>query len=274
MTEASSGQAPGGVRFRGEGPLGLVTLDRPDKLNAIDQPMIAALHTALDALARDDAVRAIVVSGEGRAFSAGFDLSGGTAMGDVGATRRLLEADFDLILRFWDCPKPTVAAVHGYCLGGAFELAMACDLTVASADCRLGEPEPKFGSGIVALILPWLVGPKHAKELLLTGEDRFSAQRAYEIGLVNRVCAPETLMETATDLARRMAILDRTAVSLTKQAINRSYDIMGMRQALLAALETDVIIESTQTPESTEFNRVLSEQGLKAALAWRRERFG
>lgn len=274
MNEPAGLPCAGGVRTAIERPLGFVTLDRPDKLNAIDQPMIAALHTALDALERDDAVRAIVVTGAGRAFSAGFDLSGGTASGDVGATRRLLQADFDLILRFWDCPKPTVAAVHGYCLGGAFELAMACDLTVASADCRLGEPEPKFGSGIVALVLPWLVGPKHAKELLLTGEDRLSAQRAYEIGLVNRVCPADALLETAMELARRMAILDRTAVSLTKQAINRSYDIMGMRQALLAALETDVVIESTQTPESTEFNRVLAEQGLKAALAWRRERFG
>ena len=137
----------------------------------------------------------------------------------------------------------------------------------------IGEPEPKFGSGIVALLMPWMTGPKLAKELLLTGSDRMPAHRAYEIGLINQVVATGEHLNAALAMARNTALLDRTAVMLTKQAINRSYDIMGMRQALLQALETDIIIENIETPESREFNEILSKQGLKAALAWREARF-
>ena len=83
--------------------------------------------------------------------------------------RKVLETDFDFIMQFWDCPKPTIAAVHGFCLAGAFELALACDITVAAEGTRFGEPEARFGSGIIAMLLPWVTGPKQAKELLLTG---------------------------------------------------------------------------------------------------------
>ncbi|HKX59829.1 MAG TPA: enoyl-CoA hydratase/isomerase family protein, partial [Steroidobacteraceae bacterium] len=156
------------VRSERRGAVALLTLNRPDKLNAINVPVIEALDAALDAAEADDAVRAIVVAGAGRAFSAGFDLDMGVGEGasrDPLAIRRALENDFRIILRFWDSPKPTIAAVHGYCLGSAMELALACDLTVAADDCRFGEPEVKFGSGIVALLLPWLAGPKAAKYL-------------------------------------------------------------------------------------------------------------
>ncbi len=256
-----------------QGPVAIITLNRPDKLNAINPALMHNLHQALDRAESDEAIRAIVIHGAGRAFSAGFDIEGGTAEGDITAKRRVLKADFDLIMRFWDCPKPTVAAVHGYCLGGALELALACDMTVAAAGTRLGEPEPKFGSGIVALLLPWMTGPKLAKELLLSGNDRFTAHRAYEMGLVNQVSAEGEHVSAALTLATQAALLDRVAVTLTKQAIHRSYEIMGMRQALLQALETDVIIESTETPESRGFNDVLAREGLKAALAWREARF-
>src|SRR5207249_4017480 len=83
---------------------------------------------------------------------------------------------------FWHCPKPTIAAVHGYCIGGAFELSLACDVTVAAQSTKFGSPEVKFGSGAVALLLPWVAGPKAAKELLLTGDDQLSAERALAIG--------------------------------------------------------------------------------------------
>lgn len=261
------------LSYARQGPVAIITLNRPDKLNAINPALMADLHLSLDRAEADEAVRAVVVHGAGRAFSAGFDIEAGTAAGDITEKRRVLKADFDLIMRFWDCPKPTVAAVHGYCLGGALELALACDMTVAAEDARLGEPEPKFGSGVVALLLPWMTSPKLAKELLLSGNDRFTARRAYEMGLVNQVVAEGDHLSAALALARNAALLDRLAVTLTKQALQRSYEIMGMRQALLQALETDVVIESTETPESREFNDVLARDGLKAALAWREARF-
>ncbi len=175
-------------------------------------------------------------------------------------------------MRFWDCPKPTIAAVHRYCLGSAMEMAVACDITIAARGCRFGAPEVKFGSGIVALVLPWLIGPKRSKELLLTGDDRVSAERALEIGLINRVVPPDQLMDTALALGRQIAVNDQLAVRLTKQAINRSCDIAGLRQALERALELDVIIEATETEESRQFNEILARDGAKAAIEWREAR--
>ncbi len=233
------------VRSERRGAVALLTLNRPDKLNAINVAVIAALDAALDAAEADESVRVIVVAGAGRAFSAGFDLDMGIGdTPDPADVRRALENDFRIILRFWDSPKPTVAAVHGYCLGSSLELALACDLTIAAEDCLFGEPEVKFGSGIVALLLPWLAGPKAAKQLLLTGDDRMSASDMQAMGLVTRVVPAAALLDEALALAQRIAANDAQAVRLTKQAINRSLDIGGMRQALLAALEIDVEIET------------------------------
>jgi enoyl-CoA hydratase len=209
-----------------------------------------------------------VIEGAGRAFSAGFDLEAGE-WDSLESIRREMETDFDMILRFWDCPKPTVAALHGYCLGGALELALACDLAVAAEDTRLGEPEVRFGSGIVALLLPWITGPKQAKELLLTGNDRITAQRALEMGLVNRVVPEGQHRAAALELAREVAANDAAAVQLTKLAINRSYEAMGLRQALAQALELGIAAEASETEDSRTFNQILAKQGAKAALAWR-----
>jgi enoyl-CoA hydratase len=266
MPEA--GQGNGRVLTAREGAVAVITLDRPDKLNAITPQMTAALGRALDDIEDDDGVRAIVIEGAGRAFSAGFDLEAGE-WDSLESIRREMETDFDMILRFWDCPKPTVAALHGYCLGGALELALACDLAVAAEDTRLGEPEVRFGSGIVALLLPWITGPKHAKELLLTGNDRITAQRALEMGLVNRVVPEGQHRAAALELAREVAANDAAAVQLTKLAINRSYEAMGLRQALAQALELGIAAEASETEDSRTFNQILAKQGAKAALAWR-----
>ena len=217
-----------------------------------------------------------MVHGEGRAFSAGFDLKESAARGTSGALawREVLEHDFDFIVQFWDCPKPIVAAVHGYCLAGAFELMLACDLPVAAEGTLFGEPEVRFGSGIIAMLLPWITGPKQAKELLLTGNDKVSAERAVAMGIVNRVVPADELLATATAIAGDIAAAAPLSVQLTKRAINRTYEIMGMRQALLAALETDILLEASEGPERAEFNRIRREQSLQAAIAWRDSRFG
>ncbi len=263
------------VGYERNGALAVLVLNRPDKLNAINAAMVADLGRALDAAEGDDEVLAVVLAGAGRAFSAGFDLdldADAAAQPDPQAVRRALQEDFAIIMRFWDCPKPTIAAVHRYCLGSAMELAVACDITLAADDCVFGAPEVQFGSGIVAMLLPWLIGPKHAKELLLTGDDRVPAERALALGLVNRVVPAARLMDEALALARRVAANDRLAVKLTKLAINRSLEAAGMRQALLQALELDVVIETTETPESREFNAILKRDGAKAAIAWRTAR--
>jgi enoyl-CoA hydratase len=258
-----------------EDKVAILSMNRPRVLNAINKQMIVEITHAMGELGRRNDVRAIVIRGEGRAFSAGFDLkeSAARASTTVEEWRAVLETDFDFIVQFWHSPKPTIAAIHGFCLAGAFEMALACDMTIAATATRLGEPEVRFGSGIVALLLPWLTTPKLAKELLLSGDDRVDAQRAYEMGIVNRVVPEEELLNAARDMARTIASAAPMSVQLTKRAINRSYEIAGMKQALLAALDTDVIIESAGGPERMEFNRIRKEHGLKAAIAWRDARF-
>ena len=252
------------VRSELRGAIALLTLNRPDKLNAVNGEMIRELDRALDAAEADEAVRAIVLAGAGRAFSAGFDLDMGLGDGrpEPAAVRRALENDFRIIMRFWDCPKVTIAAAHGYCLGSAMELAIACDLTLAADDCRFGMPEVKFGSGIVTMLLPWLAGPKQARYLLLSADDRVTASEVQAMGLVNRVVPAASLLDEALALA----------VKLTKQAINRSLDAAGIRAALAQALDTDVKIETSETAESREFNEILRRDGARAAIAWRSAR--
>lgn len=256
--------------------IGVLTFNRPQALNAFDPVLIKEAIAALARFGIDDTVHSVVVRGAGRAFSAGFDLkaSAQTASTRTAADwRRILDEDFDFIMAFWDCPKPTVAAVHGYCIGGAFEVALACDMTIAAESTRFGEPEVRFGSGVVAMLLPWFVGPKATKELLLTGEDKLDARRARDLGIVNRVVPDGEEFEAACALARDIAAAAPTAVRLTKLAINRTYEAMGLRGALAQALEIDIFIESSAGPVREEFNRIRREQGLKAALAWRDGRF-
>jgi enoyl-CoA hydratase len=226
-----------------DGRIATLTFNRPRVLNAFDPVLVRETLDAMEALGRDDAVRAVVVRGAGRAFSAGFDLKVGAATAGqrgIAEWRSVLEADFAFIMSFWDCPKPTLAAVHGYCIGGAFELSLACDVTVAARGTRFGAPEVKFGSGAVALLLPWIAGPKAAKELLLTGDDRLDAERALALGIVNHVVEDGEEYGAALALAGTMASAAPNAVHLTKLAINRSLDAMGLRTTLAQALDLGI----------------------------------
>jgi enoyl-CoA hydratase len=163
--------------------------------------------------------------------------------------------------------------VRGPCLAGACELALACDLTIATPDAFFGEPELKFGAGIVVMILPWIVGPKIAKEIILTGEDRISAERAREIGMVNRIVPSEALDEVTLAIAGNLAVIDPHLVKETKRAINRSIEVRGMLDALDQALDVDLQIEGQGSPDKTAFMDLARKEGLKSALAWRDARF-
>ncbi len=167
--------------------------------------------------------------------------------------RAILDLDFDTTMRFWNSPKPTIAAVHGACLAGAFELAMACDITIADADASFGEPELKFGAGIVTLLLPWMTSPKQAKRIILSADDRIPAAEALAMGLVSRVVAPGTHLAEALRTARGIALMDPNLVAQTKKALNRTYDIQGMPTALRMALDIDHTIESHGSPDKRAF---------------------
>ncbi len=128
------------ILYARSGPVAQITLNRPDKLNSITIEMVEGLHRAMDRAETDPEVRVILISGAGKPFSAGFDLGSMEEEPDREAARAMLQADFDVILRFWNSPKPTISAVQGYVLGGGFELAMACDVTIAAEDAIFGNP--------------------------------------------------------------------------------------------------------------------------------------
>ena len=255
------------------GPATWITLNRPDKLNAITKEIVAGLHEAMDAALADDGAKIVVLTGAGRAFSAGFDIGQDQGLEGADAWRDVLAADVDVTMRLRTLEKPTIAAVRGWCLGGACELAMACDLVVASEDARFGEPEIRFGSGPVTLLMPFVLGEKKTNELLLTG-DTIDAGEAERRGLVNRVVPPDELDDAVAELVRKIAPTPLPVLRLTKLALVRAAEARGLREAVNANLELSAILNATETPEGREFARIASEQGLKAALAWRDSRYG
>jgi enoyl-CoA hydratase len=261
------------------GPVRRLTLNRPEVLNALSTELVDALSGALSRAAEDQAARVLVVRGAGRAFCAGYDLKEEAehhaehGVPDQAGWREELAGSVERMLELFDHPKPVIAEVHGYCLAGGCDLMMMCDLAVASDDALFGEPEIRFGSGVVTMVMPWLIGARQAKELLFTGEDRIPADEALRFGLVNRVVPRDQLEEETLVLARKIAVLDPVAVSLTKRSINRTWDAAGFRQALSANVDLDALIESAEVPERQEFNRIRQERGLKAAIAWRDARF-
>ncbi|HTH33532.1 MAG TPA: enoyl-CoA hydratase-related protein [Xanthobacteraceae bacterium] len=257
------------------GAVARLTLNRPERANALNAAMLAEIATALDEIENDADVRALIVRGAGAAFSSGFDLKEQMERRPSGveAWRAILRKDFDTIMRFWHFPRPTIATVRGPCLAGAFELALACDMTIAADDAFFGEPELKFGAGIVAMILPWVVGPKIAKEIILLGEDRVPAARAHAIGMVNRIVAADELDRTGLAVANHIAAIDPNLVKDTKRAINRAFEVRNMLDALKEALAIDLAIEGAGSPDKIQFMEIARRDGLKAALAWRDARF-
>lgn len=265
---------PDTVLYAVDGPVATITLNRPDKLNAINTEMVGELDRRLAEAAADDGVKVLLVQGAGRAFSAGYDIT--DEIEDRIETPLewlpVLRRDVDLTMRIWSFPKPTIAVVHGYCLGGACEIAMACDLIVASEDAWFGEPEIQYGSGPVTLLMPFVLGQKKTNELLFTG-DRIEASEAQRLGLVNRVVPPDRLAAAARELALRIAPTPLAVLRLTKQTLNRAYEAMGLRAAVEANVDVSAIINGANTPEQQEFDAIATRDGLRAALAWRDARY-
>lgn len=263
------------VRYGNRGPAAWIVLDRPDKLNAINRQMVSELRGAFQRAAGDDDAKVVVLTGAGRAFSAGYDLSEESAshIEAADAWRDALAADVEMTMELWALPKPTIACVRGWCLAGACEVAMACDLIVASEDARFGEPEIRYGSGPVTLLMPFVLGQKKTNELLFTG-DAIEARDAERLGLVNQVVPENELEEAVEQLVRRIAPTPLPVLRLTKLALVRAYESMGLRQAVGANLDLSAILNAADTPEQREFDRIVRERGLRAALAWRDERYG
>ncbi len=262
------------VLLERRGPAAWLTLNRPEKLNAMSVELVRALRQHLRELDADESVKVVVLTGAGRAFSAGYDIA--EEVRDKVETaeqwRAVLAEDVDLAMSVWSLSRPTIAAVRGWCLAGACELAMACDMVVATEDARFGEPEVRYGSGPVALIMPYILGHKKTNELLFTG-DAMDAAEAHRTGLVNRVVKSEDLESAVEDLVRKIAPTPLPVLKLTKIALVRAYEAMGIRAAVAANLDLSAMLNSADTPEQREFDRIVAADGLRAALRWRDERY-
>jgi enoyl-CoA hydratase/carnithine racemase len=246
-----------------------LTLNRPAKLNAINTELREALTAAIADAAADEGVRVVVIAGAGRAFCSGYDLSE-AAPPTAWAWRDVLARDVDATLAVWSCPKPVIAQVHGYALAGGLELAMACDLIVAADDAQLGEPEIRFGSAPVTLLMPFVIGQKRTRELLLTG-DLIGAAEAERIGLINRVVPADGLAAAVDALAEKLARVPPDVMAPTKLMLNRAMDAAGFAAAVELGLDLQSFVNMSET--AREFDAIVRRDGLKAALAWRDRRY-
>ncbi len=246
----------GKIIIRQEGAVAILTINEPKTLNALNRNILRELDKAFDVLAGDDSVRAVILTGTERSFVAGADIQ---EMADMDYERGKAFGEFGaaLFLKIETFAKPVIAAVNGFALGGGCELAMACDIRIASEKARFGQPEVGLGitpgfSGTQRLSR--LVGAAKAKELIYTG-CIIGAEEAFRIGLVNKVTAPETLMEEAGTMAQAIAKQAPRAVSLSKKAINEGWDL-PMADAV--ALEVEQFARCFETEDQ--------KNGMKAFL--------
>jgi enoyl-CoA hydratase len=258
------------ILLRQSTPWGVrLTLNRPDKLNAISAELRESLRSAVEAAGADPAVRVVVIEGAGRAFCSGYDLSE-SAPPDVWGWRTVLAEDVEATLAIWRCPKPVIAQVHGYALAGGLELAMACDLIIAAEDAQLGEPEIRFGSAPVTLLMPFLIGQKKTRELLFTG-DLVDGVEAARIGLVNRAVPADRLAAEVDLLADKLARVPGDVMAPTKLMLNRAMEASGFLAAVEAGLDLQSFVNMSET--AREFDAIVRRDGLKAALRWRDDRY-
>ncbi|RKT82038.1 enoyl-CoA hydratase [Saccharopolyspora antimicrobica] len=242
------------VTYERRDQVAVVTMNRPDYRNAQNSVMTYALDDAFYRACEDDEVKVIVLAGAGKHFSAGHDIGSPERDIDVSYPRRAglwwdhtrhtggesrfareQEVYLGMCRRWREMPKPAIASVQGACVAGGLMLAWVCDLIVASEDAFFADPVVRMGiPGVEYFAHPWVLGPRVAKEFLFTG-GRMPAQRAYEVGMVNRVVPREELESSTLELAANIARMPGFGLSLTKKAINQAEDLMGLQSGMDSA---------------------------------------
>lgn len=261
-----------------KGAVGILTLNRPEALNALTPELEHELHSGLDRAESDPTVKVLILTGAGdRAFSAGYDLSGEKAGDSAGEQlRHWWDVDTKTPAKHWHLltlEKPIIAAVHGWCLAGAFWYSLAADVTIAADNAVFGQPEIRETQNSTAL-MTFLAGWKNAARYALTG-DHFDAQEALRIGVVNEVVPREELMDRAFALANRMALVPANSLRLNKRITAAALDAMGVRTAMDTAsyLATIVHASARDDPELAELHEIRRTQGMSASLKFRDNKF-
>jgi len=256
------------ILYEKQGRVARLTLNRPEKMNALSRDLLDEYATALTEAERDEEVRVIIVKGAGRAFSAGYDIEpgrpgeygAGTILGDLASMQR----NTNRITTAWNLKKPVIAQVHGYCVAGGNDIAGQCDIIIAAENAIFMHPQ------IRRLGLTWMhmtaynVGAQRAKMLMFTG-DPISGKEAEQIGLIAKAVPEDKLEQEVNKLAERIALVASELLALNKAAINRVIEEMGLRNALEAGMELDAISHVTNAVQ--DFRKIAEEKGLKEALA-------
>jgi len=251
-----------------------ITLNRPEKRNALNNAIRGELFDALERADRDSEVHVSILRGAGACFSAGYDLGSNnaanqpffTAGGDGNWPRHVVDGAF----KIWDLAKPVIAQVHGYCLAGGSELMSACDLCYVSEDAKIGYPPVRLMSPPDNQFHAWLAGMRNAMELMLTG-DSVDGHEAVRMGLANRCFKNDELEAKVLDVAERIAKIPPDLQQLNKRSIHRAMEIMGMRAAIKAGTEIQAL--AFHQKSSREYLKEFS-KGVKQALSKRDAQFG
>lgn len=249
-----------------------ITLNRPEKRNALSSELLAEFDDVISKVSLNGETKAIVLAGEGKAFSSGADISSGGEP-TVGDLWKYYEDTNRRQLGLWNLPVPTVAAVQGFCLGRGLELALWADIIVASEDAKFGQPEIRDGS-VIATIVPWLTSPHRAKLFMFSG-DLISADEALEMGLISRVVSQGDALKEAQVLARKLAHVPSPALKAVKQYIRSSYELRGLLTGQEGGSSMSVMMRMMAPNElgTEELERIRERDGLKAYVAERDKSF-
>jgi enoyl-CoA hydratase len=264
--------------------VGIITLNRPEKLNALSQELLYDFDAALHDMEADHTIRVIVVKGAGRAFSAGYDLTPSQKTGADAVVRRHRGVDdkgrrllmgirtgmqqiTDIHMYFWNMAKVTIAQVHGYAVAGGCEMAMMADLVVAADDAQLGHPGLRgLGTSRTGVIWPLVIGMRKAKELYYTGEN-VTGTEAEEIGMINYAWPKDELEDRTLAFADRLANISADHLAILKVNMNRFYENMGIYSSVRSSTDLDAAGQFTEF--SYDWQEKMREEGLKDALQWR-----
>ncbi len=230
-----------------------LTLNRPEKRNALNNELRGAILAALERADADPDVKVSIVRGGGSCFSSGYDLSADNTVGQPfyspGGPGQWSRHVVDGWFRIWDLGKPVIAQVHGYCLAGGSELATCCDLVYVAEDARIGYPPTRLMSPPDNQFHPWLMGMRAAMEMLLTG-DAISGAEAAARGFANRAVPVGELEPTVLSVAERIALVPTELSQINKRAVHRAMEIMGLRAAIRAGTELQALAFSTAASQA------------------------
>jgi enoyl-CoA hydratase len=273
------------VLYETAGAIATITLNRPERLNTIVPPMPDELQDAVHRASRDGAVKVIVLRGAGRAFCAGFDFAGGFHHWDEGMTTDGAwdpGKDFAMatspasgpvpkFMSLWRSPKPVIAQVHGWCVGGGSDMALCADLVIASEDARIGTPYSRMWGCYLTGMWLYRLGLTRAKEYALTGRP-LSGTEAAEAGLINRAVPFAELEATVAAEAERLAAIPLSQLTAMKLIVNQAYENMGLASTQTLGPILDGLMRNT--PEAAEFIALAERDGVGATVALRDGPFG